>query len=257
MVAAVVAADAPAPPHAATAAAVTPHRHPLLCARAVPSFSPCSICHDELLRNPVRIECGHRFHDRCLCDWVSQPEGNALCPVCRARPTIGTLLSAMDVGWAESRLRERLRPLRRCAAPGCRRKEAPCNDGCCAEHADLARSVREGSLDARMWKAVLFMLAVVSSPAAEASRGDAVPGTLFRQVVSVVTHLARSLADVPAPRGSELLDERYRQVLMLWQRVGGYAETMRALGFAPLSDSLLVLHPPHATDDESGETTSS
>lgn len=210
--------------------------------RALPSsFSPCSICHEELRRGRVvRIDCGHRFHDRCLCDWVSQPEGNARCPVCRAPPTIETLLSAMDVVWAERRLREHLlHPLRTCASAGCRREEVICNDGFCAAHGDLAESIRERSRDPCMWKAVVFLLSVVSTPAAEASRTDPDVEDLFRQTVSVVSRLAESLADAPAPRGSELLVERFRSALDLWHEHGDFDTMMLSLDLGLCRPTLL------------------
>jgi hypothetical protein len=110
---------------------------------------------------------------------------------------------------------------------GCRRKEALCNDGLCSEHGDLGVSIREKSMDPRMWKTVLFTLAIISSPAAEASVEDSMPGTLFRQIESLVSHIATSLVDIPAPRGSELLYQHVQQAFIVWKTTGDFFTTMQ------------------------------
>ncbi|XP_051464548.1 E3 ubiquitin-protein ligase TTC3 isoform X2 [Apus apus] len=45
------------------------------------SDDPCTICHDELNRDPCELECGHRFHKECIRTWLKQH--SSTCPVCR------------------------------------------------------------------------------------------------------------------------------------------------------------------------------
>ncbi|NXF24924.1 DZIP3 ligase, partial [Rhodinocichla rosea] len=42
---------------------------------------PCTICHEELGRNPCELECGHEFHRECIRTWLL--EHSSTCPICR------------------------------------------------------------------------------------------------------------------------------------------------------------------------------
>ncbi|NXQ16368.1 HRD1A ligase, partial [Peucedramus taeniatus] len=42
---------------------------------------PCTICHEELGRNPCELECGHEFHRECIRTWLQ--EHSSTCPICR------------------------------------------------------------------------------------------------------------------------------------------------------------------------------
>lgn len=58
--------------------------------KRVPSLSgvgdACAIClssfHHDSDNDGVELECGHRFHDTCICRWF---HSQLNCPVCRAR----------------------------------------------------------------------------------------------------------------------------------------------------------------------------
>lgn len=49
--------------------------------RAASGDDPCTICHEELGRNPCELECGHEFHRECIRTWVQ--EHSSTCPICR------------------------------------------------------------------------------------------------------------------------------------------------------------------------------
>jgi hypothetical protein len=64
----------------------------------------CSICHISLSENPPTstLECGHRFHKTCICQWLQRDSANERavrsCPLCRAvvpMRTIRDLCGAM------------------------------------------------------------------------------------------------------------------------------------------------------------------
>ncbi len=42
----------------------------------------CAVCLEPLTRNKRELRCGHRFHKRCLRDWLRR--GGLSCPMCRA-----------------------------------------------------------------------------------------------------------------------------------------------------------------------------
>lgn len=48
-------------------------------------FGKCAICLDDIIRNAKITQCGHIFHNNCLCNW-SKIKNN--CPVCRTLLTI-------------------------------------------------------------------------------------------------------------------------------------------------------------------------
>lgn len=47
-------------------------------------YPKCSICLVPLKTNIVSVECKHRFHQKCLSQWIQSFQNNALkCPLCR------------------------------------------------------------------------------------------------------------------------------------------------------------------------------
>jgi hypothetical protein len=45
----------------------------------------CSICFDDISSDPVKLGCGHVFHNDCIKEWF---ERDIRCPLCRKETTI-------------------------------------------------------------------------------------------------------------------------------------------------------------------------
>ena len=41
----------------------------------------CSVCHEALTLGVVRLPCKHKFHERCITQWIAC--GHNTCPLCR------------------------------------------------------------------------------------------------------------------------------------------------------------------------------
>ena len=50
-----------------------------------PSPDECPICLEPFTQNNLAIlECGHKFHFRCILKDITKPRSNKTCPLCRA-----------------------------------------------------------------------------------------------------------------------------------------------------------------------------
>ena len=49
----------------------------------------CPICNENITQKTgiVTMNCGHRYHMRCIVQWFQQPDGAGCCPMCRAMPS--------------------------------------------------------------------------------------------------------------------------------------------------------------------------
>lgn len=45
----------------------------------------CSICLDPLQTSICTIECGHKFHTKCLIEYAKSQEKSIKCPICRGQ----------------------------------------------------------------------------------------------------------------------------------------------------------------------------
>jgi hypothetical protein len=46
----------------------------------------CGICLDKLPRSKTVLNCGHKYCDDCICEWIlEKPATEANCPTCRAK----------------------------------------------------------------------------------------------------------------------------------------------------------------------------
>ena len=51
-------------------------------AEELSTLSQCMICLEPLVENIADINCEHKFHNQCICDWYFA--GGNSCPICRA-----------------------------------------------------------------------------------------------------------------------------------------------------------------------------
>lgn len=51
-------------------------------------MTDCTICYDSLGRVPIKLPCGHLFHEECLILWVYT---NKSCPLCRRNVDVKTI----------------------------------------------------------------------------------------------------------------------------------------------------------------------